>query len=541
MASEQIILDSLLHLRDGLAVFDRGLVARILLTLVIFLFACSAGLFIWSVVSWFTSPLRRYPGPFLAGFTNLWRYNLARNNRYGTTIKKLHEKYGPVVRIGPDLLTLDYPELTKTIYSTDGKWLKSNMYKNNCAVVNGKRTFNMFSTQDPVEHAHVKRPIVKFYSWSSVLTMEPHIDKVIADFTQQLDTRFVSPAGGVPPKDVDLCAWITYATWDALAESTFSRRYGYLSAGRDFDSTIAASEVTASYFGTVGQMPWLDELLDKNPVKRLGPPYLANFIGISLENFRARLLQGGEDEKLDRGGRPDDYLQRFIDAKSTHPEHVTDETVCMYIMINILAGADTTAITLQAVLYFVLRHREVWSRLSGEVRRLGLDRDRPVPYSVARGIPYLEACVKEGMRMNPVVGMALERYVPEGGLALPDGSVVPPGTKVGMNPYIAGRNKAVYGPDADEFRPERWMQSDGEDDEAYKERLRRIAASDLSFGGGSRICLGRNLALMEVYKFLATMVNRYDMELSDPEEELAVDMGWMLRPKVLSARLTHRT
>ena len=84
------------------------------------------------------------------------------------------------------------------------------MYKNNCAVVNGKRTFNMFSTQDPVEHAQVKRPIVKFYSWSSVLTMEPHIDKVIADFTQQLDTRFVSPAGGVPPKDVDLCAWITY-------------------------------------------------------------------------------------------------------------------------------------------------------------------------------------------------------------------------------------------------------------------------------------------------------------------------------------------
>ena len=153
------------------------------------------------------------------------------------------------------------------------------------------------------------------------------------------------------------------ATWDALAESTFSRRYGYLSAGRDFDSTIAASEVTASYFGTVGQMPWLDELLDKNPVKRLGPPYLANFIGISLENFRARLLQGGEDEKLDRGGRPDDYLQRFIDAKSTHPEHVTDETVCMYIMINILAGADTTAITLQAVFYFVLRHRGVWSRL----------------------------------------------------------------------------------------------------------------------------------------------------------------------------------
>lgn len=147
MASEKIILDSLLHLRDVFVVFDRGLVARTVLTLVAILFVSLVLLFVWSVVSWFTSPLRRYPGPFLAGkcslqilkthtplkvpvkpdppgFTNLWRFNLARRNRYGVTMKKLHEKYGPVVRIGPDLLTLDYPELIKTIYSTDGKWLK---------------------------------------------------------------------------------------------------------------------------------------------------------------------------------------------------------------------------------------------------------------------------------------------------------------------------------------------------------------------------------------------------------------------------------
>lgn len=324
--------------------------------------------------------------------------------------------------------------------------------------------------------------------------------------------------------------------WDALSDSTFSRRYGYLSAGRDFDSTIAASEVTANYFSSVSQMPWLDEILDKNPIKRLGPPYLGSFIGISLDNFRRRLE--GKDEKFDPD-RPD-YLQRFIDAKSTHPEHVSDDTVCMYIMINILAGADTTAISLQAIVYFVLRNQDAWRRLSDEVRAHRLDKDEPVAYSTARGMPYLEACVREGMRMNPVVGMTLERYVPEEGLVLPDGSVVPPGIKVGMNPYIMGRNKGVYGQDTDEFRPERWLQSDGEDDEGYKDRLRKMVAGDLAFGGGSRICLGRNLALMEVYKVLATMVNRYDMELSDPEKEWTVDMGWMVRPKGLSAKLTHR-
>lgn len=84
------------------------------------------------------------------------------------------------------------------------------MYKTSSGMVNGKRTYNMFSIQDPAEHAHVKRPIAKFFSWSSVLAMEPHIDKVITDFTKQLDARFVNPAGA-PSKDVNLCAWFTYS------------------------------------------------------------------------------------------------------------------------------------------------------------------------------------------------------------------------------------------------------------------------------------------------------------------------------------------
>ena len=58
------------------------------------------------------------------GFTNFWRLAQVYSGSYHDRIKKLHEKHGPIVRIGPNLLDLDYPELIKTIYSTDGKWLK---------------------------------------------------------------------------------------------------------------------------------------------------------------------------------------------------------------------------------------------------------------------------------------------------------------------------------------------------------------------------------------------------------------------------------
>jgi hypothetical protein len=120
MASEKLALETLLHLRGGLLTLDRDVVSRLVLILVIPLLT----LFAWSVVAWATSPLRKYRGPFLAGFTNLWRYNLTKSGRYGETIKKLHDKYGPVVRIAPNVLDLDYPELIKIIYGTDGKWVK---------------------------------------------------------------------------------------------------------------------------------------------------------------------------------------------------------------------------------------------------------------------------------------------------------------------------------------------------------------------------------------------------------------------------------
>lgn len=102
----------------------------------------------WRIISVRFSPLRKYPGPLLASkliqgefehgyqvatdltflhlaeYTDLWRLYQVWTQKYQWNIKKLHEQYGPVVQIGPNLLDLDYPELIKTLYGTDGKWRK---------------------------------------------------------------------------------------------------------------------------------------------------------------------------------------------------------------------------------------------------------------------------------------------------------------------------------------------------------------------------------------------------------------------------------
>ncbi|CVL08128.1 related to pisatin demethylase / cytochrome P450 monooxygenase [Fusarium mangiferae] len=486
---------------------------------------------VWWIASHFASPLRKYPGPPVAGWTNLWRLRTVLEGSYHVKIKELHEKYGPVVRIGPNTLDFDLPELIKTIYGTDGKWKKTEFYHNNSAVIDGKITYHLFSTTDQVEHALMKRPIAKYYSQSSVMRLESLFDGLIGEFCGHLEKRFMS---GSEPKAFDFGEWIGFYSWDANGAASFSRPFGYMEKGYDYDSTISIADKALDYFAAVGQMPFLDFLLDKNPVMRIGPPNLANITRISREHLTARLQ--GKDENFD----PDvpDFLQHFIESKNTNPDLVDDKTIMGYLLVNLLAGADTTAITIRALFWYCLHSPRVYSKLEKEV--LDADLEDVASFSSARALPYLEACVREAMRMHPGVCMILERYVPEPGLTLPDGSFVPPGTAVGINPYVAGRNKGIYGQDADNYCPERWLQNEGETETAYKERIRLFNGADLTFGDGSRVCIGRHLAQLELYKIVATLINKYEISLVDPNAPWVVTGSWFPRQKGLECRLKKR-
>lgn len=87
----------------------------------------------------------------------------------------------------------------------------------------------------------------------------------------------------------------------------------------------------------------------------------------------------------------------------------------------------------------------VYRKLEAEILPAGFDPEKPAPFGAARQLPYLGAVVREAMRIHPVVAATMERYVPESGLRLPDGSFVPGGTAIGMNAYIVGRNKTIFG------------------------------------------------------------------------------------------------
>lgn len=130
-------------------------------------------------------------------------------------------------------------------------------------------------------------------------------------------------------------------------------------------------------------MPFLDYLLDKNPIVRVGPPNIVSVTMSILKSIGAR--QQGKDDRFDPA--VPDLLQHFLEAKTTHPDVVDDNTIVGYMMIPLVAGADTTAITIRAIFYFLLRHPETYRKLEAEILAANLPKDKPISYAAARALP----------------------------------------------------------------------------------------------------------------------------------------------------------
>jgi cytochrome P450 len=108
-------------------------------------------------------------------------------------------------------------------------------------------------------------------------------------------------------------------------------------------------------------------------------------------------------------------------------------------------------------------------------------------------MPYLQAVIKEGLRIMPPASGAMFKQVPPGGDII-DSRYLPGGTQIGGSPLSIQHSKQIYGPDADLYRPERWVEASTE------KAAEMISTVDLCFHYGKYQCLGKSVALMEFNK-----------------------------------------
>ena len=207
--------------------------------------------------------------------------------------------------------------------------------------------------------------------------------------------------------------------------------------------------------------------------------------------------------------------------------------------MNINAGSDTVASTLRAAFYYLLKNPTSLSKLRSELVKSESENcfsSLPfVTYSETQDLPYLKSVVKEALRLHPALSLPLERVVPPSGLQLHDknNTFLPPGTLVGINPWVLHRDARIFGEKPECWNPDRWLDAD-------ELTARKMEQELLSFGAGKRSCLGKNIAMLEIHKIIAALLMRYNVSLVEPEKEWTLINGWLLRQDGLIVHLSRR-
>lgn len=229
-----------------------------------------------------------------------------------------------------------------------------------------------------------------------------------------------------------------------------------------------------------------------------------------------KICMGQDDTKL----RKDffHYIFQTLD-KETGQMGYTKEELWEECQLLIVAGADTTAIVLAGLLFHLVRLPDVQARLAAEVLAAFDSAEAIAPSPKLQSCSYLRAVLNEGLRMTPPVAGMLDREVLPGGVVV-EGQFFAAGVNIGTSPYGLSYNRDAF-QEPFEFRPERWVVGEKGHDggtilqETVQQQERALSA----FSAGSRGCIGKNLAWMELSLILAQLIFKFEIR-RDPSNNL---------------------
>ncbi|KAK4799163.1 hypothetical protein SAY86_024528 [Trapa natans] len=283
-----------------------------------------------------------------------------------------------------------------------------------------------------------------------------------------------------------------------------------LPMSRFADAFDLAAKLSAQRALTVSPMVWkIKRILNVGSERRLreAAAVVKALAGDVIRNKRKLRFPGRH------GG---DLLSRFMDC-------VRDEVYLRDIVISfILAGRDTMASAMTAIFWLIKDRPEVVERIRNEADRVIGCSDKAAgattfpSYDQLKEMHYLQAAVYESLRLYPPVQFDSKFALEDD--ELPDGTAVRRGTRVMYHPYAMGRMESIWGPDCMEFRPERWLDRNGKfvNQNPYKYPV---------FQAGVRVCLGKEMAIVEMKTVVLTVVREFDVTVVEPSSNIQFDPG----------------
>ncbi|KAI0121149.1 cytochrome P450, partial [Xylariales sp. AK1849] len=462
------------------------------------------------------SPLASLPGPWHSRFTRLpLKYHILAGQRMYYQ-HRLHEKYGPIVRIGPEEVAVADLEAFSQIHRIGSGFNKAPWYDSTVIGLPGqdRPEYGVFNMQDPKAHAQRRRLFARPFSntalrknWEDAVrvTVELAVSKIKAD-----------AEGGV----ADVMKWWTLMATDVIAHLSFGESFDMVGLGQQ-TPYITALQSALLGAGIRDELPWLYAIARWIPVERIQQVMWADEIifehgGKAVTNLR----QNRGSQNL--------FSQMLAESESQEKQSLSDLSVRLEASNLIVAGSDTTAMTLTYLVWAVLKRPDLQSRVEEEVAKL----NSAFGDAELEGLPLLNAVIDETLRLYCAVPGSLPRAVPKGGATL-GGHFIPADTVVCTQAYTFHRDENVF-PDPFRFDETRFMQP-------------QTAAQKLAFhpmGAGSRACLGNHLARMEL-RLAAALFFRgcrgaklsYDMD----DSVMEMDNQFLMAPRGHRCDITLRS
>lgn len=444
----------------------------------------------------YLSPLSQIPGPFLASFSRLWHLRQILNGDQNLALIRAHDKYGHFVRMAHNEVSVSHPDsIRRVLVATlpKGDWYRITSLPD--------YTFKgPFSMVDPREAKEAKKYVLPGYLQRNVLQSEPAMDESIMKLLAWMD-KYVDSQ-----EPMDLDRFFTYTAFDITGEVIFSQPFGFLEKGEDLHGSIAMVWGVEAYITFVGYFQWIHRLLSNPFTTWLGILPMGHIYDTTMAALSER--QKNPDARFDLAAH---WFQGLERAKKEGSKIFDLRCLQAFASSNVTAASETVSAGLQSFVYHLLRQPDGWQRIRDEIeaaRKDGRCEGEIISYEDAVALPYLQAAVKEGLRVFSPAPMGFPRVASKGGVTIGD-TTFPEGVTLSINTWVIHHSKEFWGPDAREFKPERWLQ----DDIASKEKY------FIPWGAGYTSCPGQTIAKMQLFKIAASIVRDYDIRQADPKKE----------------------
>lgn len=352
-------------------------------------------------------------------------------------LKRFHEQYGDVVRFSPDELSFIGEQAWRDIYGNrDNSPLEKDPAWYNVAKIADQAT--TVWTADRADHVRLRRLLSPAFSDKALREQESLIRSYVDLLIVRL--RELALAG----KPVDMVQWYNFTTFDIIGDLALGKSFGCLRGGQ-YHSWVKG------IFDSIKIGPFTRTMSAYTDVKKvmglLAPKALrearAQHEAYVADAARERLEKGVMEERRDFLS----YILQMVrdDTANGQGDGVTDMEIAANCSFFIIAGSETAATALSGITYHLLKNPDALEQLVTEIRSTFASEDEiNLASTGATALPYLQACISEGLRLYPPAPSLLPRRTPRGETIDIAGHPVPGWVRISHHIISPHHNAAKY-------------------------------------------------------------------------------------------------